>query len=419
MTDATAMKEQLAQMDQAIANLQKIVEDKDLQIAQLTSNQELANVEEPHDSYKHVSFSDHVENEKEVDKVPSMHDSVQKSTHFETSILADIFKAIYQAHQHLEDADGISATETADGKGNPRQHITHFIETYNNTGTSGYLLVKQFVRSLKENAFDWYVDLEPESIDSRDEMEIFFLSRFYSTHRTMSMVELTNTKQWKDELGIKARNFEELATRAHNMEFSIANHKPKFPIGQKNKKSKDEDFSEPTAKELITPVKFSPSERKSESPQNQHTPRYNSWLALDDKDIANTNAASVTPTNDMHVLENKQETLPSLPAFPPKLRLNSFDSVQMEASISDMEPFTKVESYFGDAKLYLNPNEMQEAIHSKLLTSQLIEEVRSKATSSESNAEEFSKLIIDEVPASRNHKSKNLPTPQYFPMWLG
>ena len=25
---------------------------------------------------------------------------------------------------------------------------------------------KQFVRSLKGNAFDWYIDLEPESIDS-------------------------------------------------------------------------------------------------------------------------------------------------------------------------------------------------------------------------------------------------------------
>ncbi|KAL0451914.1 UNVERIFIED_CONTAM: hypothetical protein Slati_1169500 [Sesamum latifolium] len=86
MTDAAAMKEQLAQMVQAIANLQKIIEDKDLQIAQLTSNQEHTNVEEPHDSHKHASFSNYVENEKQVDKSPPTHDSVQKSTHSKMSI---------------------------------------------------------------------------------------------------------------------------------------------------------------------------------------------------------------------------------------------------------------------------------------------------------------------------------------------
>ncbi|KAL9233228.1 hypothetical protein vseg_008252 [Gypsophila vaccaria] len=41
-----------------------------------------------------------------------------------------------------------------DGKGNPKQHIAHFIETCNNAGTNGDLLVKQFVRSLKSTAFN-------------------------------------------------------------------------------------------------------------------------------------------------------------------------------------------------------------------------------------------------------------------------
>ncbi|TYK00149.1 ty3-gypsy retrotransposon protein [Cucumis melo var. makuwa] len=53
-----------------------------------------------------------------------------------------------------------------DGKGNPKHHIAHFVKTYENAGSRGDQLVKQFVRSLKGNAFEWYTDLEPEVIDS-------------------------------------------------------------------------------------------------------------------------------------------------------------------------------------------------------------------------------------------------------------
>ena len=87
-----------------------------------------------------------------------------------------------------------------DGKGKPRQHIAHFVETCSNAGTHGDLLVKQFVRSLKGNAFDWYIDLEHESIDSWEQLEKEFLSRFYRTRLAVSMIKLTGTKQRKDEV---------------------------------------------------------------------------------------------------------------------------------------------------------------------------------------------------------------------------
>ena len=85
------------------------------------------------------------------------------------------------------------------GKGNSKQHVIHFVKTCNNAGTKGDLFVKHFVRSLRGNAFDWYTDLELESIDNWEQMEREFLNRYHSIRHTMSLMEVTNMRQWKDE----------------------------------------------------------------------------------------------------------------------------------------------------------------------------------------------------------------------------
>ena len=87
-------------------------------------------------------------------------------------------------------------------KRNPRQHTTHLMEICSNIGTKGDLLVKQLVISLKGNTFDWYIDLEPNFIYNWEQLEREFLNHFYSTWHIVSMTELTNTCQWKDELVI-------------------------------------------------------------------------------------------------------------------------------------------------------------------------------------------------------------------------
>ena len=58
-----------------------------------------------------------------------------------------------------------------DGNDNPKQHIAHFIKTCETAGTRGDFLVKQFVRTLKGNVFDRYIDLEHESVDSWEKLE--------------------------------------------------------------------------------------------------------------------------------------------------------------------------------------------------------------------------------------------------------
>lgn len=141
--------------------------------------------------------------------------------------------------------------------------------------------MKQFVRTLKGIAFNWDTDLEPKSIDSWQQMEQEFLNRFYSTQRIVSMTELTNTKQWKDEPVLdyisrwrslsleckdrlteasviemcaqgmewdllyvlqmcKPRTFQELATKAHDMEMTIASRRGKSSSLPDSRKDKGE-----------------------------------------------------------------------------------------------------------------------------------------------------------------------------------
>ncbi|TYK06432.1 uncharacterized protein E5676_scaffold163G001350 [Cucumis melo var. makuwa] len=127
-----------------------------------------------------------------------------------------------------------------DGKGNPKQHVAHFIETCETFGTRG----------------DFWEQLE------RD-----FLNRFYSTRRIVSMIELTATKQQKG-----------LATRAHDMELSIANRRNNDLLVSEVRKEKKEVKStqkvlKGATKEAMvistTPLKLVSKEKKMEKHQDE------------------------------------------------------------------------------------------------------------------------------------------------------
>ncbi|KAL0416644.1 UNVERIFIED_CONTAM: hypothetical protein Slati_3496300 [Sesamum latifolium] len=214
VTNATTIEEQLASLTKAIEGLTKHVQEQDAQIARLIHKAD--NVDASHIMGKQVEAHD----EAEVSTKQRYAENDKSAKDFQVSsdglIPVDQLKEFIEGtiRSKIEGSSKSSLTyskpytpridslkmpmgyqppkfQQFDGKSNPKQHVAHFVKTCNNAGTYGDHLVKQFVRSLKGNAFDWYTDLEAGSIDGWEQLEQEFLNRFYSTRRTVSMVELT------------------------------------------------------------------------------------------------------------------------------------------------------------------------------------------------------------------------------------
>ncbi|KAL7137605.1 hypothetical protein ABFS83_10G104400 [Erythranthe nasuta] len=283
-TSATTMEEQIASLTKAIEGLAKHVQQRDSQIAKLINKMDKADASqvvenqiEAQDEVETSTKQQPVENEKapaqelqvspewliHVDQVMTLISrTIKDKLEGSSKSPSTHVKPYTQRIDDLKMPMGYIPPkfQQFDGKGNPKQHVAHFVETCNDAGTYGDHLVKQFVRSLKDNAFDCWKHLEEE-----------FLNRFYSTRRTEPVIDYIN--RWrnlslncKDPLpetsaielciqgmqwglryilqGIQPKSFEELATRAHDMELSITANEVEEPSFQKSYQLKEEHVEE-------------------------------------------------------------------------------------------------------------------------------------------------------------------------------
>ncbi|MCQ7416344.1 retrotransposon gag domain-containing protein, partial [Salmonella enterica] len=215
MADIGTGEERMVELERKVNMLMKAVEERDCEIASLKNHIESRDIAESSQTpaAKNIDKGKAVMQENQPQHSTSIASlSVQQLQDMIMSSIRAQYggptqNSLMYSKPYTKRIDNLSMPtgfqppkfQQFDGKGNPKQHIAHFVETCENAGTRGDLLVKQFVRTLKGNAFDWYTDLEPGMIDSWEQLEREFLNRFYSTRRTVSMTELTSTKQRKGE----------------------------------------------------------------------------------------------------------------------------------------------------------------------------------------------------------------------------
>ncbi|KAM2292454.1 hypothetical protein EV2_028042 [Malus domestica] len=128
ITRATSIDEQLAHRNEAIARLTRIVEEKDQQIAALVNQLDVkpdVKIEQGDDSVKKENDEDEGPPVEKIDYEGNSHDSVLYSKPYSKKIDALKMLRGYQPPKFMQ----------FDGKGNPKQHVAHFIETCNNAGT--------------------------------------------------------------------------------------------------------------------------------------------------------------------------------------------------------------------------------------------------------------------------------------------
>ncbi|KAL0439737.1 UNVERIFIED_CONTAM: hypothetical protein Slati_2456700 [Sesamum latifolium] len=143
MVETTSLKEQIASLTAVVGNLLKYVQARDDQLNEL------------HDKFQSTPTLNEFE-----EQGFSVECNTSKGIHVSTGGFVSI--------EHVKNT--VNGAITNIYKIRVQVFKSYFVETYNNVGTDGDLLAKQFGLSLKDAAFDWYIDLEANSINSWDDL---------------------------------------------------------------------------------------------------------------------------------------------------------------------------------------------------------------------------------------------------------
>jgi len=150
---------QIKHQSRQIAKLTKKLEKRPIKASNKCSD-----AEDPDDESNEKSNN---ERKSENDHFLSSMSIEQIQSLIANAVKAQLGEESYETHLYTKRIDALRMPRSYqppkfnqfDGKGNPKQHIAHFIETCSNAGTEGDRLVKQFVRTLQGSAFDWYTKL--------------------------------------------------------------------------------------------------------------------------------------------------------------------------------------------------------------------------------------------------------------------
>ena len=69
-----------------------------------------------------------------------------------------------------------------------------FIDTLGPYGTDKDLFLREFSKSLCDNAYIWYIGLKPGSIPTLDDMVDVFCTKYFHREETATLVTLQATK---------------------------------------------------------------------------------------------------------------------------------------------------------------------------------------------------------------------------------
>ena len=78
--------------------------------------------------------------------------------------------------------------------GSPQEHLAHFYSACEEYALTEALLIRQFVQSLKGLAFTWYMQLQPGSIHTCDDLQRAFLAQFVSSKKKVSIIDLADAR---------------------------------------------------------------------------------------------------------------------------------------------------------------------------------------------------------------------------------